>query len=228
MESLLNWMGRMAVGLMSKLMLSLDVVEHAELPPGPKIIAANHPSTTDPFVVLGYARKKSKVLIKDVLFDVPVFGPYLHAAGHICVRAGDGQTAFSQALETLERSETVIIFPEGDLSPFEGGFQKPRTGVARLALISGAPIVPVGIGLDRDRIRLIRTVVKGKQEVGAWYLNGPYAITTGPAIRLEGSIEDRDQVIHMAESVMAHIADLAQQSYRRMMARLARVAVSAV
>ncbi len=51
--------------------------------------------------------------------------------------------------------------------------------VARLALSTGAPVIPVGIGLDRARIHLIETLVDGAIEVGTWYFGGPYAMTVG-------------------------------------------------
>jgi 1-acyl-sn-glycerol-3-phosphate acyltransferase len=219
MERFLNWAGTKIVGLLSHLMFTMDVVEQEKLPPGPKIFAANHPSTTDPFVVLGYSRRKSRVMIKDVLFDVPVFGPYLNAAGHISVQASNGRAAFERALNTLERGENVIIFPEGHVSPLGGGFWKARTGVARLALETGAPVIPLGIHLDHSRIRLVTSKVKGADEVGTWYLSGPYAITAGRAIHLDGSVDDREQVMHSAERIMAHIVDLAHESRRRLEAR---------
>lgn len=221
-EAFLDWVGHKAVGLLSRIMFALDVIAYAELPPGPKIIAANHPSTTDPFVLLGYTRKRSRVMIKGVLFDVPVFGLYLRASGHICVR--NGGTAFDEAVRTLESGETVIIFPEGDITPDDGSFLRPHTGVARLALATGAPVIPLGIHLDRKRIHRIQTQVKGNSEVGMWYLRGPYSITIGEAMHFIGSLNDREQVVRTAERIMASIRELAQESRQRLLARQLRVA----
>ena len=85
--------------------------------------------------------------------DTHVLGRYLRAAGHIPVITGNGRAAFEEAKRLLGAGQTVTIFPEGSISPLEGGFYPARTGVARLALSTGAPVIPVGIHLDRERIQ---------------------------------------------------------------------------
>ena len=112
----------------------------------------------------------------------------------------------------------MAIFPEGHISPREGGFCRPRTGAARLSLITGAPIVPVGIHLDRARIRRVETPIEGKTVVGTWYLRGPYAITVGEPMHLRGNVEDRERVRAASEQLVQHIAALVRQSERRIRA----------
>jgi 1-acyl-sn-glycerol-3-phosphate acyltransferase len=196
-------------------LLNMDVLMHMPLPAGPKIIAANHPATSDPFYVAVMLRQQSFILINDLLFQVPVLGPYLRASGHIPVKAGCGQKAIDTALEHLGKGHTVIIFPEGDLSPLEGGFQKPRTGVARLALLSGAPVIPVGVHLQRERVHLINSTVRGEVNVGRWYLSGPYHQTVGRPMRFSGNVEDRDLVRSVAGRVMNQIIEMANESRNR-------------
>lgn len=200
-------------------MLDLDVRRHAALPPGPKIIAANHPSTTDPFFVASMVGEQSFILINDLLFRVPLLGTYLRKSGHIPVRSGGGQQAVDAAVALLRQGRNVIIFPEGDLSPLEGGFCAPRTGVARLALASGAPVVPVGIHLIRERIRSVRSNVRGEIHYGRWYLRGPYNMTVGRALQFRGDPEDRPLVRQVAAAVMHHIIELAHESEIRMTSR---------
>jgi 1-acyl-sn-glycerol-3-phosphate acyltransferase len=197
-------------------MLRMNVKKHAELPEGAKIIAANHPSTTDPFFVASMVGQQSFILINQVLFNVPVLGEYLRRSGHIPVAVGQGQTALEAALDLLSRGKTVMIFPEGDLSPEQGGFQKPRTGVARLALMSGAPVIPVGIHLLRERMHTIRSTVKGEIHYGRWYIRGPYNMTVGEPLQFNGNVEDHAYVRKVAESVMHHIIELSRQSEIRM------------
>src|SRR5512140_2379516 len=136
----LFWVSKPVVSTYTGTMLKMDVRKHAQIPEGAKIIAANHPSTTDPFFVAAVLRQQSFILIKDLLFQVPVFGAYLRYSGHIPVSQGGGQAALDAALERLRQGQTVVIFPEGALSPL-GSFCEPRTGVARLALLSGAPVI---------------------------------------------------------------------------------------
>ncbi len=159
------------------------------------------------------------ILINDVLFNVPLFGFYLRRAGHVPVSvvSSNGGIALERARQLLLAGRTVAIFPEGDISPLEGGFLKPHSGVARLSLSTGAPVIPIGIHLQRERIRLLTTQVSGKPEVGAWYFRGRYAITVGKPLYFTGGTEDRAHVRSVAESVMQHIIRLAQESAQRMM-----------
>jgi len=214
-QTLLYWISRPLVLGYSRLMLQMDTQARHPLPDGPKIIAANHPSTTDPFFVAGMLRRQSFILIKDVLFQVPVLGRYLRASGHIPVVAGSGQAALDEAVQRLREGHTVVIFPEGILSP-EGGFNPARSGVGRLALASGAPVIPVGIQLDRQYLRTIRSTVRGQVEYGAWYLNGPYHLTSGRPLYFNGDPENRPLVRSVSEQVMRHIIELAHQSELRM------------
>jgi 1-acyl-sn-glycerol-3-phosphate acyltransferase len=215
-SKLLYWASRPVVGTYADAMLKMDIQKHTELPKGAKIIAVNHPSTTDPFFVASILNQQCYILIKDVLFQVPVLGVYLHHSGHIPVIAGKGQEAIDAGLERLKAGHTVVIFPEGEISPLTGGFHKARTGVARLALASGAPVIPVGIHLDRERIHSIPSTVRGQVEYGHWYLRGPYNITIGKPLRFSGSVENREYVHTVAEVVMHHIIELARESEIRM------------
>jgi 1-acyl-sn-glycerol-3-phosphate acyltransferase len=215
LDKILYWLGRPIVALYARLMLRMDILRHTELPTGPKIIVANHPSTTDPFLVLTLVREQVSILIHDTLFKVPVFGQYLKRAGHVRVVPGKGRMALDEAQRLIRCGRTVAIFPEGDISPLSGGFHRPRTGAARLALSTGAPVIPIGIHLRRDLIRLIETRVGGKTEIGTWYLRGPYAITIGEPMYFEGDADDRPHVRSISERIMQSIAGLSLQSAYR-------------
>jgi 1-acyl-sn-glycerol-3-phosphate acyltransferase len=214
-RNLLYWLSRPLVLSYTHFMLQMDTLFQAPLPDGPKIIAANHPSTTDPFFLAAMLRQQSFILIKDVLFQVPIFGRYLRASGHIPVLAGCGQGALNEALQRLREGSTVVIFPEGSISQ-AGGFNPARSGVGRLALASGAPVIPVGIHLDRQHLHLIRSTVRGQAEIGAWYFNGPYNLTSGRPLQFSGDPENRPLVRATSERVMHHIIELARQSELRM------------
>ncbi len=215
-ETALYWVSRPVVGVYIEAMLRMNILRHTRLPKGAKIIAANHPSTTDPFFVAAVLRQQSYILINQVLFQVPLLGNYLRRSGHIPVVAGSGAAAIEAAVERLREGCTVMIFPEGQISPLDGGFHKAHTGVARLTLLSGAPVVPVGIHLQRERIQSIRSVVRGKEEIGHWYLRGPYHVTVGKPLHFRGDVEDRDQVRKISDLVMHHIIELARESENRM------------
>ena len=117
---------------------------------GGVILAPNHLSYADWGTVALFSYESGRYpvfLIKDSAFRVKVIGPILHKAGQLPVHRGRGDAAL--VLRDAERAihdedATVIVYPEGtasrdpDLWPM-----KARTGVARLALATGAPVVPI-------------------------------------------------------------------------------------
>ena len=216
LSEIFYWLGRPLVSLYAFVMLRMDILNLVPLPDGPKILAVNHPSCTDPFLILLLSRHKMSILITEKAFQVPVFGSYLKRAGHVCVVPGEGEAVLAKAEQLLEQGRTVVIFPEGRLSPQEGGFHRARTGVARLALRSGVPVIPVGIHLPRDRMHQIMSKIEGENTFGGWYLRGPYHVTVGSAMHFEGNVQDREHVVSVSETIMQHIMGLAQQSAQRM------------
>lgn len=215
-EKLMYWLSKPIVGTYTQTLLQMNVKKHDEMPDGPKIIAANHPSTTDPFFVAAMVKKQSFILINNLLFQVPILGRYLRYSGHIPVKVGSGQQAVDRAIEYLKDGHTVMIFPEGDLSPSDGGFHQARTGVARLALESGAPVIPVGIHLLWEKVHSITSIVKGKAEIGRWYIEGPYHITVGHQMVFNGKSADRTLVRSVADRIMRQIVDLTYESRNRL------------
>ena len=196
-------------------MLNMDVERKSPFAAGAKIIAPNHPSFSDPFIIASIIGHQSYILITDVIFHVPVIGPFLRRLDHIPVAAGQGQAAVDKALEHLQQGHTVVIFPEGANSPKQGGYNKEHTGVARLALASGAPVYPVGIYLDKDRLQTKKTIVDGQEKFTHRYTHGPYAITIGEAMHFSGELEDREYVKDVAHQVMLKIMNLAAESQQR-------------
>jgi 1-acyl-sn-glycerol-3-phosphate acyltransferase len=205
------------VRLFALVMLRLDIHRHSQLPAGPVIYVANHPSATDGFLIHMVSRKQLNVLITAKAFSVPVFGWFLSKVHEIPVPLKDGSTALEQARRHLELGKSVAIFIEGHISPPEGGFLPPHSGAARLALSTGVPVVPVGISLPRERCLNIRSRITGGMISEArWYFRGPYAITVGLPIRCKGDVEDRVHVRNTSQTIMDGIRDLAYESERRM------------
>jgi 1-acyl-sn-glycerol-3-phosphate acyltransferase len=114
----------------------------------------------------------------------------------------------------IESGRTVAIFPEGALSPL-GGFRRPHSGLARVALRTGAPVIPVGIGLQHDRIRITETDMDGERVTGHLYASGPYAMTVGRPLYFEGDAQDRERVSAATTQIMNHIRYLAYESQNR-------------
>jgi 1-acyl-sn-glycerol-3-phosphate acyltransferase len=216
-ERFLYRLGRCAVSLFTHVALNMDVQWRSPLPEGPKILAANHPTTTDPFFILTLLYEQTSVLVTGGAFEVPLFGAYLRRAGHVPVLRDSGGATIQAATESLKSGRTVAIFPEGALSPLESGigFHRPRSGVARLALATGAPVIPIGISLQQERIRTVDVEVEGQREQGRIYTGGPYSVTVGKPLRFEGNVENWDYVRLVSERIMQHIVSLSQQSALR-------------
>ena len=208
------------VRIFALVMLRFDIHRHSDLPSGPMIFVANHPSATDPFLIHMISRKQLNVLITAKAFSVPIFGWFLHKVQEIPVPLKQGSAALEQARQHLDKGRSVAIFIEGRISPLEGGFLPPRSGAARLALSTGAPVVPVGIFLRRDRCQNIRSRITGGEPSEArWYLRGPYAITVGQPTHFEGDAEDREHVRCISETIMERIRHLAHESEGRIHGR---------
>ena len=219
LAQVLSRAGQEAIRLYAAAMLDMDVEWQAALPPGPKVLAANHPTTTDPFYLLALMPAPASVLVTESAFKVPVFGRYLRAAGHVpAVRQSGGATV--EALQQkLVDGHSVAIFPEGALSPCPGRFHPPHTGVARLALNTGVPVIPVGIDLDHARVLSFTSEIDGQAVPGRLYLRGRYAITVGRPMWFQGSGQDRQLARSVADQIMQCIGELTRESASRMTRR---------
>ncbi len=117
---------------------------------GPLIIAANHASNFDAPVVGAWLiprlGRRIHWLGKRELFAWPIVGWVAANGGvHPVDRDSADVEAFRLASRILEGGHVLFVFPEGTRSP-DGALQEARDGVALLALRSGAPILPIGIG----------------------------------------------------------------------------------
>ncbi len=217
-------LGRWVIYLYLRFIIRADIYRSDAFPRGAKIIAVNHPTTNDPAFVTALLAEHTSILIKETVFKIPLFGRSLRMAGHVPVIAGKGQAALEEGIRLLRAGRTVMIFPEGEISPGAGAL-KPHTGVARLALATGAPVIPVGIGLETHKIRYVTSKIAGEMEPSAWYLRGPYAMTVGEALFFEGNPEDREQVRAVTTQVMQRILLLSRASQFRLAAQHARQSV---
>jgi 1-acyl-sn-glycerol-3-phosphate acyltransferase len=206
----------MIIGSYARLMLKMDVFWHTSLPQGPVLFAANHPSTNDPIYIHLITRQPMSVMITSKVFSIPVLGAYMRKMRQIEVIKGKGEQVLTQARAALASGRSVVIFPEGAISP-SNGFAPVRSGVARLALQSGVPVVPVGIHLRDENRMHVPTMLDGEPDVITWYLRGPYAVTVGRPLHFQGDTNDRPLVKAIAETVMEHIRALSGESKQRML-----------
>lgn len=166
---------------------------------GPVILASNHVSYLDPLVLAYTALQRSRrtrFLAKEELFAKKGLGSVLRGAHQIPVARGTSGAAGSlvAAEAALRAGECVAVFPEGtislDLEPMAG-----KTGTARLAAASGAPVVPIGLwGLHR-------VMFKGRKP--RWRTGVPEMVMVGPPL----VVEPADDVAVATDRIMSAICD---------------------
>src|SRR5665213_1033409 len=113
---------------------------------GPVIIAANHRSFLDPFVIACMARRPMYYVAKKEIFQYNrLLAWTLGALGAFPVDRGAGDAQFIETAKAiLARGDIVLIFPEGTRTR-PGALGKPKRGVGRLALETGVPVVPMAV-----------------------------------------------------------------------------------
>src|SRR3954469_9978916 len=131
----------------------------------------------------------------------------MHGLGAIKVERAGGRaalTAFDSAIPVLKEGDLVAVYPEGTRSP-DGRLYRGRTGVARLAVAAGVPIIPVGM-LGTDKV----------QPIGQPYpmpFRGKVTVKFGKPIDTTGRARARTSLRALTDEVMAEIQALTGQEY---------------
>ena len=112
---------------------------------GPVILAPNHFSQWDHFFAAVYLQRKVQFMAKSQLFTNPAIKYIFKHGGCFPVRRGHhDEEAFITANEILGRGGTLLMYAEGGRSR-TGDLGEPKRGIGKIALESGAPVVPVAI-----------------------------------------------------------------------------------
>lgn len=121
-------------------------IDSDQVPPsGPVIIAPNHFSHMDHFFVADFLRRKVQFMAKSQMFTGPISQVYTHG-GVFPVRRGYGdEEAFTTAHTVLERGGVICMYCEGGRSRDGSLAEQAKPGIGRLALESGATVVPAAI-----------------------------------------------------------------------------------
>ncbi len=114
---------------------------------GPVILAANHRSFLDSIFIPLVVRRRVTFVAKAEYFDDPKTAWFFRSCGQIPIRREGGsasERALASASDVLRKGRVFGIYPEGTRTR-DGYLHRGHTGVARLALRCGVPVVPIGI-----------------------------------------------------------------------------------
>ncbi len=119
---------------------------HNVPPTGAYLVAPNHRSVVDFFLVGPITRRRMRYLGKDTVWDAKWFVPIANTLGGIPVNRGSvDRESMNRCIEALKGGEPLVLFPEGMRK--EGrDIQELFDGVSYIALKAGVPILPIGIG----------------------------------------------------------------------------------
>jgi 1-acyl-sn-glycerol-3-phosphate acyltransferase len=177
---------------------------------GPVIIASNHLSFSDSIFMPLVVPRKVTFLAKSEYFTSP--GPKgllkkltFIALGQVPVDRSGGrrsEAALITGLKVLAEGKCLGIYPEGTRSP-DGRLYKGRTGIARLAIESGAPIIPVAM-FNTEKIQPTGTVVPKVMRVEMIF---------GEPMYFEGDSTDLQHLRDVTDQIMETIQALSGQEY---------------
>ncbi|CAB4820949.1 unannotated protein [freshwater metagenome] len=177
---------------------------------GPVIIASNHLSFSDSIFMPLVVPRKVTFLAKSEYFTSP--GPKgllkkltFKALGQVPVDRSGGrrsEAALITGLQVLAEGKCLGIYPEGTRSP-DGRLYKGRTGIARLAIESGAPVIPVAMS-NTDKIQPTGQVIPNLHRVGMVF---------GEPMYFEGDSTDQQFLRSVTDQIVAKIAQMSGQEY---------------
>ncbi|RBM23229.1 1-acyl-sn-glycerol-3-phosphate acyltransferase [Prauserella sp. PE36] len=205
---------RRVLAPLTRLVYRPIVVDADKVPPtGPVILAANHRSAADTFVIPIVTPRPVAFLGKAEYFTgkgpkARLMAAFLSALGYVPVERGNaaaGLAALGAARRVLDDGGAFGIYPEGTRS-LDGRLHRGHTGVGALALATGAPVVPVALtGTDRllphgKKIpRLVRVTVRFGDPLEFSRYEG---LKDSPAIRRA-----------VTDEIMYAIMELSKQEY---------------
>nr|BFF16306.1 lysophospholipid acyltransferase family protein [Microbacterium flavescens] len=177
---------------------------------GAVILASNHLSFMDSVVITLMARRRVSFLAKNAYFTGRgargrLSRAFFSGIGAIGVERGAGaaaQQALDLGLERLTAGDAFAIYPEGTRS-LDGRLYRGRTGVAWLALTSGAPVVPVGL-IGTDELQPVGSSVPRLRR---------FTVAFGEPLDLShhGAASSGRARRHATDEIMAAIRDLSGQ-----------------
>lgn len=173
---------------------------------GGVIVVGNHVSFMDSFWIPMCTPRRVIFLAKSEYFESWKTAWFFRSVGMIPLKRGvrhKADAALQAGVECLETGGVLGLYPEGTRSP-DGRLYRGRTGVARLALASGCPVVPIGLVGSRDVM---------PKEAKLPKLRGQVTARLGKPMTFEGREANHVNLRAITDEIMAAIAELSGQEY---------------
>jgi 1-acyl-sn-glycerol-3-phosphate acyltransferase len=194
--------------LYSRIFHNLTVIAPPPLPRhGPAILVCNHISSLDPVLLQAACTRRvvTWMMAKEYM-DLPVLGRVFRILGVIPVeRSGRDTGPLRAALRDLGRGRVVGIFPEGSIS-IDGNLQKFQTGVALMAIKTGAPVYPAYQDGNHRNAKMLHAFVRPARITMAF----------GPPVEFNRNNSSRENLESATERIRAAVEALASQVHQRM------------
>ena len=207
---MLYWVVKIIVTPVLRVFVRIRVEGKEHVPrSGPVILASNHRSFLDSIFIPLVIRRRVTFVAKAEYFDDKPVAWFFRGVGQIPIRREGGsasERALQSAMEVLEGGGVFGIYPEGTRTR-DGKLHRGHTGVARLALRTGAPIIPVGL-IGTDAVQPVDSKLPR--------LFKPVRICFGEPIELEryeGRHDDHLALRDIADEVMYEIRQLCGYEY---------------
>ncbi len=192
---------------------------------GPAILASNHLSFSDSIFLPLVCPRRITFLAKADYFNGPGIKGFFTkvfftAVGQVPIDRSGGsasEDALGTGLRILGEGKLLGIYPEGTRSP-DGRLYRGKTGVARMSLESGAPVIPVAM-IDTEKIQPIGSKRPRVMRVGI-KIGAPLDFS-----RYLGMENDRFVLRSMADEIMYELMDLSGQEYVDIYAAKAKAAI---
>ena len=189
---------------------TLEVIgrEHVD-PKRPTLYIANHQSAADIPMMFIAIPVNLRFVAKKQLVWVPILGFYIWIAGYILVDRGNRAKAIAsleRAAQKIRRGINLIMFAEGTRSP-DGRMYRGHTGIARIVLEAGVPVLPVAM-IGTDRVQPIgRPLPRLGHSVG---------VRVGAPLDYSehvGTVRNPKLLREITDDIMAHVRRLSGQEY---------------